>query len=145
MFLPKFSLFLTVTPQVQYLAVRRPKIAKIFVLRKIKILRNRCIFFCWNFIDTQYACSLSTWTWILTIPGLTKHFARGLQYGSWQSVNISSFQIYAKFNSWSNKTKSKAIASDAMILQKFSWKNGEVKSLKNPWIFFVFLSKCTFP
>ena len=79
------------------------------------------------------------------IPGVTKHFARGLQYGSGQLDNNSSCQIYSEFNSWSNKTKSKAIATDAMILQKFPWKNSEVKSLKNPWIFFVFLSKCTFP
>ena len=53
------------------------------------------------------------------IPGVTKYLPRGLQYGSGQLDNYFKCQKYAEFNFWSNKTKSKAIASEVIILQKF--------------------------
>ena len=39
--------------------------------------------------------------------------------GFGQLENYFSCQKYVEFNFWANKTKSKAIASDAMILHKF--------------------------
>ena len=58
----------------------------------------------------------------MEISGVMEYLPRGLQYGSGQLDKYFKWQKYAEFNFWSNKTKSKAIASDAMILQKFSWK-----------------------
>ena len=55
----------------------------------------------------------------LYVPGVTKYLPRGLQYGSGQLDNYFKCQKYAEFNFWSNKTKSKAIASEVIILQKF--------------------------
>ena len=55
----------------------------------------------------------------MNIPGVTKYLPRGLQYGSGQLDNYFKCQKYAEFNFWSNKTKSKAIASEVIILQKF--------------------------
>ena len=55
----------------------------------------------------------------LHIPGVTKYLPRGLQYGSWQLENNFKCEKHKKNNFWSNKIKSKAIALDAMILQKF--------------------------
>ena len=47
--------------------------------------------------------------WFKNIPGVTKHFARGLQYGSGRVIQSILWLKCREFSIWSNKTTRKTM------------------------------------